>query len=72
MTFSICVLFFVVTVVLPVGQLVIGSFFKFFGFYRTSMLTVDHYAAVWENRLIWRALANTLLLGLRSWPGCRG
>ena len=63
-TFGVCVLFFGVTVVLPVGQLVIGSFFKFFGFYRTSMLTVDHYTAVWENRLIWRALANTLLLGL--------
>ena len=31
-TFAFCVLFFVVTVVLPVGQLLIGSFFKFFGF----------------------------------------
>jgi iron(III) transport system permease protein len=63
-TFAFCVLFFVVTVVLPVGQLVIGSFFKFFGFYRTSMLTLEHYRAVWENRLVWRALGNTLLLGL--------
>ena len=26
-------LFFVVTVALPVGQLLVGSFFKFFGFY---------------------------------------
>jgi iron(III) transport system permease protein len=63
-TFGFCILFFVVTVVLPVGQLVIGSFFKFFGFYRTSMLTLEHYRAVWENRLVWRALGNTLLLGL--------
>ena len=63
-TFGFCVLFFVVTVVLPVGQLVIGSFFKFFGFYRASMLTLEHYHAVWENRLFWRALGNTLLLGL--------
>jgi iron(III) transport system permease protein len=63
-TFAVCVLFFVVTVVLPVGQLVVGSFFKFFGFYRVSMLTVDHYLAVWQNRLVWRALGNTLLLGL--------
>jgi iron(III) transport system permease protein len=31
-TFGFCVLFFAVTVVLPVSQLVIGSFFKFFGF----------------------------------------
>jgi iron(III) transport system permease protein len=63
-TFAMCVLFFVITVVLPVGQLVIGSFFKFFGFYRWSMLTVEHYEAVWANRLFWRALGNTLLLGL--------
>lgn len=63
-TFGVCVLFFVVTVALPVGQLVIGSFFKFFGFYRVSMLTTEHYQAVWQNRLVWRALGNTLLLGL--------
>jgi iron(III) transport system permease protein len=63
-TFAFCVLFFVVTVVLPVAQLVLGSFFKFFGFYRTSMLTLDHYSAAWENRLVWRAFGNTLLLGL--------
>jgi iron(III) transport system permease protein len=63
-TFGFCVLFFVVTVVLPVGQLVVSSFFKFFGFYRWNMVTTEHYAAVWNNRLVWRALGNTLLLGL--------
>lgn len=62
-TFGVCVLFFVVTVVLPVGQLLIGSFFRFFGFYRMNMLTLEHYQAVWNNRLFWRALGNTLLLG---------
>ena len=68
-TFGVCLLFFVVTVVLPVGQLVIGSFFRFFGFYRTSMLTLEHYQAVWQSRLVWRALANTLLLGLSGATG---
>jgi iron(III) transport system permease protein len=68
-TFAVCVLFFVVTVALPVGQLVLGSFFKFFGFYRTSMLTVEHYTAIWQNRLVWRALGNTLLLGLLGATG---
>ena len=63
-TFAVCALFFVITVVLPVGQLVIGSFFKFFGFYKVSMLTTEHYQSVWQNRLIWRAFGNTLLLGL--------
>ena len=62
-TFAFCVLFFVVTVALQVGQLLISSFFKFFGFYRMSMVTTDHYAAVWQNRLVWRAFGNTLLLG---------
>ena len=38
-----CVLFFVITVVLPVGQLLIGSFFQFFGFYSWDMLTLEHY-----------------------------
>ena len=33
MTFAFCILFFIVTVVLPVGQLFVGSFFQFFGFY---------------------------------------
>ena len=63
-TFGFCLLFFVVTVVLPVGQLLISSFFKFFGFYRWNMVTTEHYAAVWNNRLVWRAFANTLLLGV--------
>lgn len=62
-TFAFCVLFFAVTVVLPVGQLLLGSFFKFFGFYRLNMLTTEHYRAVWGNQLFWRALGNTLLLG---------
>ena len=68
-TFAFCLLFFAVTVALPVGQLVIGSFFKFTGFYRMDMLTVEHYQAVWQNRLVWRALGNTLLLGLAGATG---
>lgn len=68
-TFAFCLLFFAVTVVLPVGQLVLGSFFKYAGFYRTSMLTLEHYQAVWQSRLVWRALGNTLLLGLLGATG---
>ena len=63
-TFAFCALFFAVTVVLPVAQLILSSFFKFFGFYRTSMITLDHYHAAWSNRLLWRALGNTVLLGV--------
>ncbi|MFK4496568.1 iron(III) transport system permease protein [Bradyrhizobium japonicum] len=63
-TFAFCVLFFVVTVVLPVGQLIIGSFFKFFGFYQWDMLTLEHYQAVFGSSEFWRGFSNTMFLGL--------
>jgi iron(III) transport system permease protein len=63
-SFGFCILFFAITVALPVGQLVVGSFFRFFGFYRLDMLTLEHYGAVLRNDEVWRAFANTLLLGL--------
>ena len=62
-TFAFCVLFFFVTVVLPVGQLLIGSFFKFFGFYQRDMLTLEHYRAVFGSSDFWRGFNNTMLLG---------
>ncbi len=64
LTFAICLAFFVLTVALPVGQLLISSFFQFFGFYQADMLTLDHYRNVWDNREFWRALGNTMLLGV--------
>jgi iron(III) transport system permease protein len=63
-TFSIAILFFLLTVGLPIGQLVVGSFFKFFGFYSWKMLTLDHYRAIWGNDTFWRGFYNTGLLGL--------
>ena len=62
-TFAFCALFFAVTVVLPVSQLLIGSFFKFFGFYEWEMLTLEHYQAVAGSSEFWRAFGNTMLLG---------
>jgi iron(III) transport system permease protein len=62
-TFAFCVLFFVITVVLPVSQLFIGSFFRFFGFYEWDMLTLEHYQAVASNNEFWRAFGNTMFLG---------
>jgi iron(III) transport system permease protein len=62
-TFGACIAFFVVTVVLPVGQLLVGSFFRFFGFYQRSMLTLENYRAVFNSTEFWRAAKNTLLLG---------
>jgi iron(III) transport system permease protein len=62
-TFAFCALFFFVTVVLPVGQLLIGSFFKFFGFYEWDMLTLEHYQAVAGSSEFWRGFGNTMFLG---------
>lgn len=63
-TFAFCILFFIVTVALPVGQLLLGSFFKFFGFYTWDMLTFEHYRAVFGSAEFWRGFANTMFLGL--------
>ena len=63
-TFAICVAFFALTVVLPVGQLLLSSFFQFFGFYQLDMLTLQHYRDVWENDEFWHAFGNTMLLGV--------
>lgn len=63
-TFAVCVAFFALTVALPIGQLLLSSFFQFFGFYQLDMLTLAHYRNVWENSAFWRALGNTMLLGV--------
>jgi len=63
-TLGFCLLFFFITVILPVGQLILGSFFKFFGFYSWKMLTLEHYTAVMQNRTFWRGFLNTLMLAL--------
>lgn len=64
LTFSICIAFIACTVLLPVGQLILSSFFRFFGFYTREMFTFEHYVNVWNNDLFWRALRNTLWLGV--------
>ncbi|SLN73898.1 Putative 2-aminoethylphosphonate transport system permease protein PhnV [Pseudooceanicola marinus] len=63
-TFAFCLLFFFLSVVLPVGQLFIGSFYKYIGFYDTKFLTLEHYRNVFENRAMWDSVLNTMILGL--------
>ena len=62
--FAFLALFFFVTTILPVGQLALGSFFKFMGFYKLNMLTLEHYENVWKHGELWRSIFNTLLLDL--------
>jgi iron(III) transport system permease protein len=61
--FAACLLFFILVVLLPLGQLLIGSFVRFIGFYQWDMLTLQNYIKVFESREIWRAFRNTMLLG---------
>jgi iron(III) transport system permease protein len=63
-TFSLCILFFLLAVVLPFAQLLVGSFFRLFGFYNWEMLTLEHYEWVFESRQVWNAVYNTMLLGI--------
>ena len=63
-TFSVCVLFFLLTVALPIGQLLIGSFFRFFGHYDVNTLTLEHYRRVLDSSVFWRATSNSLFLGV--------
>lgn len=63
-TFAFCIVFFLVTVILPVGQLILSSFFKFFGFYTWQTLTLENYSKVFHNDEFWRAMRNTMFLGL--------
>lgn len=62
--FVLCCLYVALTLIMPIGQLLVGSFFRFFGFYSMDMLTLDNYRAVAGNGPFWRALGNTMLLGL--------
>jgi iron(III) transport system permease protein len=63
------VLFFVVTVILPVGVLVYASLLKFYAAPSAEAIrtmTLDNYAAVIQNPLAGTALTNSLLLGVGS------
>jgi len=62
--FAFCLLFFAITVVLPVGQLLIGSLSRYIGFFSLNRLTFQHYTAVLEDHTIWDAVRNTFILGI--------
>ncbi|MEX0957030.1 MAG: iron ABC transporter permease [Rhizobiaceae bacterium] len=62
--FAACMLFFVLAVLLPLGQLLLGSFVRFVGFYQWDMFTLQNYVNVFKSREIWRAFSNTMILGV--------
>ena len=63
-TFAFCLLFVTLAVIAPVLQMIVGTFFEYFGYYYLDMLTLEHWRAVLTNREFWAIMGNTMLLGL--------
>jgi iron(III) transport system permease protein len=61
-TFALCCTFITFTTVLPVSQVVIGSFLKVFGLIQPDMFTLDNYTAILSDAALWRGLINTIVL----------
>jgi iron(III) transport system permease protein len=62
LTLLICVVYFVVATVLPLSQLVLGSFLEVFGLYEWQALTLEHYRTIFRDALVWRSMKNSFLL----------
>jgi len=63
LTFAFCLLFFFVTAVLPISQLVVGSFSLTFGLFDPSSLTLANFQRVLSDDQLYRGLRNTVLVG---------
>ncbi len=58
--FASCLAYFAVAVVLPMSQIVLGSFTRVFGIVRADMFTLDNYSALLTDPRLWRAFTNTV------------
>jgi iron(III) transport system permease protein len=61
-TFTFCILFFVLAVALPLSQVLIGSFLKVFSLPRWDLFTFDNYLAILSDLTLWRGLVNTFIV----------
>ncbi len=62
--FALFLLYALVAVALPIGQIFATSFFKVFGLLDWSLFTLDNYRQVLIDPLLGRALRNTLFLAV--------
>ncbi len=67
--FALFVVYFLLAIVIPVGQIFISSFFKIFGFYRIDTLTLDNWRNVINNERIVVGFRNTILYGAAAGMG---
>ena len=62
-TLAICSVYFFIATMLPMSQLVLGSFFEVFGLYERETLTLHHYRTIFQDVLVWQSMKNSFLLG---------
>lgn len=60
----VCLGYLTVSTLLPMGQLLIGSFSKILGIYSPGMWTLDNYRTIFVDPFIWRAVRNTVFLAV--------
>jgi iron(III) transport system permease protein len=59
--FALFVVYFLLAIVIPLGQIIISSFFKVFGWYRLEHLTLDNWRELAENERVITGIQNTIL-----------
>lgn len=62
-TFSICILYFLIATVLPLGMLVVGSFMKAWGVWTATGFTLNHWQISLSDPRLVGAIRNTVILG---------
>jgi iron(III) transport system permease protein len=62
-TFAICITYFLISTVLPLSQIVIGSFVHVFGMVQIDNFTLDNYKQIVADPVLWRGLRNTIFVG---------
>ena len=62
-TFALCAVYFLIATVLPLSQIVIGSFMQVFGLSRLDNFTLANYQQIVLDPVLWRGLTNTIWVG---------
>lgn len=61
-TLAFCLLYFGIATLLPLSQVLIGSFLKVFGLPRADLFTFDNYLTILSDATLWRGLINTFIV----------
>jgi iron(III) transport system permease protein len=61
-TLAFCLGYFLVATVLPLSQVVVGSFLRVFGLPRWDLFTLNNYVAILSDVVLWRSLINTFVV----------